>query len=737
MYNPTGESFTAIEIVDSYTPGGGGNSGSTYDWAFNLIAEPRLTDFATVAWAPGSTTGARNDNPVWVTPNFNTTVYVKYDGDLVSGGSVSPCGLHYDVSYTLNALTHKRLLDPTDNDQSGMAIFTCNGAKLAAVYGEDPSTAVTGNPSWDVGSTIQPFCKEKLIFANDDYARTPVNQPVTIPILLNDYGFLAVVDPTSVTNTGLLQPKHGSIIINTNGTILYTPANGYVGNDTLEYSVCSTPAPIVCDIATVYIQISVCPTPLNQNMVTGQVYNDRNKDGINNDGGDGIQGAKVYLYADVNCNHIIDPNELKDSVVVDASGNYQFITYPEKFVADDFDGAGGTKTCANGSDGSAAWASNWVDAGDVSVGFCNNTQTAANTNADIFKDGSFSYALRLKNANISATRTVNLTGASYAFLTFSYRRKSATLTAGHNIIVQASSNGTTFGTVFTIAGDGNTDANYVTIYNQDITAYASATTYIRFLTNSVVGAADTVYIDDIRIQYLSYPQCYITGLATSSVPINYYTTSPTQKTFTAVGTASCFAPHDFGIGTALTTLPIVSIPLTGIGKQNDNLLYWSTESETNTNHFEIQNSVDGSNFINTGSVVAKGNTTSKSYYSFTHHDPLKVVNYYRIKQVDGNGKINYSNTISIKPAGEQTKMTVIPNPFNASVLVAVNLKSGGNATLTITDMLGRPVKTMICPVTQGFNSILVNGLEPLPSGTYILQIKNEDQVVFSKIIKVK
>ena len=82
--NPTGESFTAIEIVDSYTPGGGGNSGSTYDWSFNLIAEDRLTTFATIAWAPGSTNGTRNDNPIWVTPAANTTIYVKYNGDVLN-----------------------------------------------------------------------------------------------------------------------------------------------------------------------------------------------------------------------------------------------------------------------------------------------------------------------------------------------------------------------------------------------------------------------------------------------------------------------------------------------------------------------------------------------------------------------------------------------------------------------------------------------------------------------------
>ena len=61
-------------------------TGQTYDWSFNLIAESRLTDFATTAWAPGGLDLVAppgpdvNGNPIWVTPNMNTTIYVKWDG---------------------------------------------------------------------------------------------------------------------------------------------------------------------------------------------------------------------------------------------------------------------------------------------------------------------------------------------------------------------------------------------------------------------------------------------------------------------------------------------------------------------------------------------------------------------------------------------------------------------------------------------------------------------------------
>ncbi|MGZ5221046.1 MAG: Ig-like domain-containing protein, partial [Chitinophagaceae bacterium] len=556
--NLTGESFTAIEIVNSYAPGGTGTAGQAYDWSFNLISESRLTDYTTVAWAPGGLDLVApvgpdvNGNPVWVTPTANTTVYVKYDGNISgSSGLVSPCGLMYDVSYNVNALNYIKIRDPNDNDQGGIAIYTCNGAKIAAAYGEDPQGSTAGNSAyWDVGTTIQPFCKQKIVIATDDYATTLVSQPVTISVLLNDFGFLGTIDPTTVTTLGLLQPKHGTVSVNANGTILYIPDPGYAGVDTFEYRVCSTPSPIVCDEAMVVVTISSCPSNGNQNVISGQLFIDRNKDAINNDGGDGLAGIKVLLYTDGNCNATINANELTDSVIVDSSGFYQFTKSPEKTVEDNFDDGSGGRTCNNGTDGDSPWASNWVDANDVSAGFCNNSQIAAMTDVDIFKDGSYSYALRLKDNDVSATRSVNLNNATKAFLTFAYRRKSATLTSGENVLVQASSNGAAFTTIYTIAGDGGTDANYVTIYNQDITAYASATSAIRFLTNGSVDDADTVYIDDVSIKFLKYPQCYITSVDAATIPVNYTLTTAGQKTMTINNGGTCTSQFDFGFGKA-------------------------------------------------------------------------------------------------------------------------------------------------------------------------------------------
>ncbi len=297
-------------------------------------------------------------------------------------------------------------------------------------------------------------------------------------------------------------------------------------------------------MALVVIKISTCPSNGNQNVISGQVFIDRNKDGNNNDGGAGLAGVKVYLYTDGNCSGTASSNELTDSVTVDSSGFYQFTKYPEKTVADDFNNGSGGRTCANGSDGDTQWSSDWSDSGDPSSGFC---QSYSNPDVEIMRDGAFGYGLRIKDNNVSAARSVNLNGAIKAFLTFSYRRKSSSLTSGEDIYVQVSSNGSSFTTIYTIEGDGTTDANYVTIYNQDISSYASSNTAIRFLTNNYVDDGDTVYIGNVSIKYLKYPQCYITTVATSSIPAYYSTTTASQKTMTINSGGSCTSNFDFGL----------------------------------------------------------------------------------------------------------------------------------------------------------------------------------------------
>ena len=103
---------------------------------------------------------------------------------------------------------------------------------------------------------IPDYC---AINAIDDIATTPVNTPVNGNVRTND-----LTDPLTlvVTTTPVVAPKHGSITLNPDGSYIYTPANGYVGKDSLQYKVCKQNNPASCDQAWLVITMTQPPMPL-------------------------------------------------------------------------------------------------------------------------------------------------------------------------------------------------------------------------------------------------------------------------------------------------------------------------------------------------------------------------------------------------------------------------------------------------------------------------------------------
>ncbi len=77
-----------------------------------------------------------------------------------------------------------------------------------------------------------------------------------------------------------------------------------------------------------------------------------------------------------------------------------------------------------------------------------------------------------------------------------------------------------------------------------------------------------------------------------------------------------------------------------------NILEWTTASENNNKEFEVQSSYDGQNWIVVGSIEGAGNSTTLLSYQFSHFSDSKIT-YYRLKQVDYDGKWEFSNIISV------------------------------------------------------------------------------------------
>jgi pimeloyl-ACP methyl ester carboxylesterase len=159
-------------------------------------------------------------------------------------------------------------------------------------------------------------------------------------------------------------------------------------------------------------------------------------------------------------------------------------------------------------------------------------------------------------------------------------------------------------------------------------------------------------------------------------------------------------------------IPVTLTAFTGRLVGNAVQLKWNTAQEINASHFEIERSEDGTRFVKIGRVEAKGNTSSGSDYGFA--DPLfkTGANYYRLKQVDADGRFTYSVVVLIRVNKDKQQISIFPNP--AGKYVNVNVSEGLHPqwTLRLYNMVGQQLHTHIIPANQNNEYISLPQLAP-------------------------
>ncbi len=138
-----------------------------------------------------------------------------------------------------------------------------------------------------------------------------------------------------------------------------------------------------------------------------------------------------------------------------------------------------------------------------------------------------------------------------------------------------------------------------------------------------------------------------------------------------------------------TILPLTFTQFAGKLLNNSVQLQWSTSNEVNTQSFIVEKSVDGGNtFTSIGSVAAK-TANSSNDYSFIDAQVVKGNRYYyRIKQMDIDGKYSYSAVINVLYVNSNQSVSVLPNPFYKQ-LILNNQLSGNIVSVTVTDINGK------------------------------------------------
>ena len=176
------------------------------------------------------------------------------------------------------------------------------------------------------------------------------------------------------------------------------------------------------------------------------------------------------------------------------------------------------------------------------------------------------------------------------------------------------------------------------------------------------------------------------------------------------------------------TLPVVLGNFTAVKAGNKAVLQWNTLQEINTASFDVERSGDGAAFTSIATVKAAGNSNTEKQYKAVDASPLLGINYYRLKQLDKNGKFVYSDVRILNFDDLSGLVTLSPNPASDKLDVTIT----GNKQvlqLSLINSQGQQVKTFT--INGQFKQLL---LPALASGVYYLKITGNGIVSTHKIV---
>ena len=175
-------------------------------------------------------------------------------------------------------------------------------------------------------------------------------------------------------------------------------------------------------------------------------------------------------------------------------------------------------------------------------------------------------------------------------------------------------------------------------------------------------------------------------------------------------------------------LSVNLLSFTGRNVNTKNILNWVTKNELNNDRFEVERSTDGSFFEAIGSVKGRGTTNLTSEYIFADDAPYNGANFYRLRQIDFDGKATYSKIILINVKSDRTAIVnVRPNPTTSQLYYSIYTPISTNGVATITDMLGRVVYTQSVSLLSGYTNMEFDA-ENLAAGSYMITLRNANGV---------
>jgi autotransporter-associated beta strand protein len=260
-----------------------------------------------------------------------------------------------------------------------------------------------------------------------------------------------------------------------------------------------------------------------------------------------------------------------------------------------------------------------------------------------------------------------------------------------------------------------------------------------------IESHDTIYLKTTSLKQKTYqleciPQnltsnleCYIEDNYTNiNTPLSLTDTS--RYSFTINTDAGSYSADRFKIiFRPSATLPVKIVSFSATKKSSNIELNWRVENEINIKQYVIEHSENGYKFETINSLAPKGNHLSIENYQAVDATPSPLNNYYRIKAINIDGSIVYSEIVSLLEKNTTQELTVYPNPVKNGVInILLSDKIQGKATIHILNAAGQLAYSDFIKASSS-KEIKINHL---PTGAYQLIVKDESGKTWvEKIVK--
>lgn len=185
-----------------------------------------------------------------------------------------------------------------------------------------------------------------------------------------------------------------------------------------------------------------------------------------------------------------------------------------------------------------------------------------------------------------------------------------------------------------------------------------------------------------------------------------------------------------------SSLPAVWVSFTAEASNGDGLLKWKTTDEYNVARYEVEHSLNGTNFKTIGSVAAY-NSNGMNNYTYTDPTLSAGTHYYRIRRIDIDGRSEYSVVKTLKIANGISSVSIRPNPVVGPTLtLAVTLQQNSKATIHVVGMDGKVIMQQSTSLVPGINTVNVD-VARVPAGIYLVQVQLDEELVTKKFVKLR